>query len=294
VKHAVLRAVLTVPLALGCAANNAAGDPVGDMRGEHAKSRVASATRSATPRLDAELRAAAVAGRSLARIVVRIADIPDVELPAMLDAGASRRAVGAPPSLDLNALSLTEMYDATRSRIRCPNPSAGRPSHVVRLERVSEPPDQVLALELLDGVLDEPGCHLLGDARPSRIVAKEVFPELVYAFRFIDRQRPGLELVSFVMPPGTLATSKSEPTGHPDLEGAFCRATLPLRYGTAQWIALRTSIQSVRDWHRGVVAVRAVAGGDLLLVGVELTHTGNEPEPQLVVHVGRLAVVSEP
>ena len=58
-----------------------------------------------------------------------------------------------------------------------------------------------LTYEIVDGVRDPGVPASLVEARRTRVMARELLPSVLYAFRFVDEREPGIELVSLVLPP---------------------------------------------------------------------------------------------
>jgi hypothetical protein len=247
--------------------------------------------------IDGLLRSAEARGYQMARVEVSLADIPSASVPALLDpesrpdnasalrvqslafVEARERAWACPSHGDERRPLCAACANAPRFiPVRAEGPIRGSAAH------------NAIRYELVDGIRDPSAAVKIVEARRTSIVAKEILPQLLYAFRYVDDQEPGLELVSFVLPPAIeLQISRSRDTAPFDnVARSFSRATLPVRPGGSEAVVARVASSAAAAWIERLSPRGAPPPVEDLLVGIELSHAGDEPEPRIVAHVSRV------
>lgn len=257
-------------------------------------------------RIERMLRSAEGQGYRMARVTVPIGEIPRAEVPPMLeprDAEVKREVPGGFRSRDF---AFVETHQASWS---CPSHRAGRHALCAacmnpkrpRAVRAEGPVSGSavggeLAYALIDGIRDPIASSGVFGVRTTRVVAKELLPHLVYAFRFTDPQEPGVDLISFVLPPAAQTeVSRSGPlSASAEVRGALTRVTLQVRQGASETIVAYVMSSAAEAWIDQLSPGAPPPPTDALIVGVELSQAGDEPEPHLVVYLERAAVGAEP
>jgi hypothetical protein len=251
------------------------------------------------------LRSAEASGFQIARATVAVAEIPVVRVPALLGPADAERQSDSHNAWDLHELAFDEARErswsctahAGEARGFCstcnaPLRHAIRAEGPVRGDPRAAAPRRTLGYEIVDGIFDPVVGGVVGDVRRTRLLAKELVPHLIHAFRFFDEREPGLPLVSVILPPAIeLAISRSRPTdGTDDVRGSFSRATLPVRPGGSESVVARITGAAAAAWIERIAPEAPPPPAEDLEIGVELTSAGDEPEPQLVAWVKRLRV----
>jgi len=289
-----LAALLCLLGAAGCARSTQA--PVRDA------GHPAATGRRGLSRVEVMLRRAEALGYEMARVTLTLNEIPEVQLPPMLEAHAAGRGATASPegAWDLSGLAFVEEREGVAScgphegevRPFCASCQAAGRSRSRRAEgpRRGSGVRHVVDYEFVDGNYDIGAHQDVGETRKTRVSAKEVLPHLVYAFRFAHETEPGVALVSLVMPPAVdISVSRSRPVDPRDeVDGSFRRTTLPVRPGGSESVVARLTGEATAAWIAGVSPGAPPLPQEDLVVGVELSQTGSEPKPQLVAWVSRV------
>lgn len=254
----------------------------------------------ARSRIERMLRSAEARGYRMARVAVPLGDIPRAEVPPMFGPGDIDRKRDGTEGLPLSDIAFVERREASWS---CPSHGADRHKlcaacmspaspHAVRAEGPvsGSAVGRALTYEIVDGIRDPSAPGAVLGARSTRVAAKELLPHLLYAFRFTDEREPGIPLISFVLPPAVdLEVSRSSPlSASVEVRGAFTRVTLPVRPGASETIVAHVVSSAAEAWIDQLSPVAPLPPMNLLIVGVELSQAGDEPEPHLVVYLERL------
>jgi hypothetical protein len=258
----------------------------------------------ARSRIERMLRSAEAQGYRMARVAVPLGDIPRAEVPPMFGPGDIEGKREVTEGLRLSDIAFIEGREASWS---CPSHGADRHKlcaacmnpanpHAVRAEGpvAGSAAGRALTYEIVDGIRapSAPGAVL--GARSTRVVAKELLPHILYSFRFTDEREPGIELISFVLPPAAeLEVSRSSPlSASVEVRGAFTRVTLPVRPGASETILAHVVSSAAEAWIGQLSPAAPLPPMNELIIGVELSQAGDEPEPHLVVYLERAATVA--
>jgi len=292
-----LAALLSIVALGGCA--RSAQAPAEDARHPAAR------PRRGLSSLEVMLRSAEALGYEMARVTVALHEIPEVELPPMLEARAGLgESASRDGAWDLTGLAFVEEREGVAScashegevRPFCAACQAALRSRSRRAEgpRRGSGAHHVLGYELVDGNYDGRAREAVGETRRTRVWAREILPHLVYAFRFAHEREPGIGLVSLVMPPAAdISISRSRPTDpRDDVQGSFCRTTLPVRPGGSESVVARIAGEATAAWIAEISPGAPPPPQEDLVVGVELSQTGPQPEPEIVAWISRVPDVS--
>lgn len=239
-------------------------------------------------------------GYAMARATVAINDIPRVSLRSMLGPVEAETAPQNAPKFNLATMAFVAGREKSWS---CPSHGADRHTLCVACMNPTQPlavraegplrksaVRDELTYEIVDGVRPAGPSRVILEEKRTRFVAKEVLPDLLYAFRFVNEEEPGVELISFILPPAIdIQMSRSAPTEPSgDVSGAFSRATFPIRRGAAETLRARITSSASSAWLRGIYPSPPPAPKDDLIIGVEVSQAGDEPEPRIVAYVSRI------
>jgi len=248
-------------------------------------------------RIDRMISRAEAQGLPVARVLVPLDAVPVAPVPPPLEPAS---AEGKPMVEDasLRDLGFFEVR-ATSSGIvgRSQDPFVLRsacdgPRRLLAIRGegpvVDSARDGSLAYLLVDAVYDTGSCGTRLGPRRTTVQAKELMPNLLYAFRFVDPREPGVELLSLVLPTAGITTSRSRDVElRDDLHGDFSRVTLPIRPGSSESLLAQVAVDDATAWMHKLSPTEPAPVSHLLL-GVELSQAGDDIPHQLLVYARRL------